>query len=239
MPRERRLRILEQLGGAKPGEQTKHLCRVSAEITQMDGAGIMLMSVTDGPRGSLCSSNSTSDLIERLQYDLSEGPCVDAYAFDRAVLEPDLHQPVRPRWLAFRGPALEAGVAAVFGFPMHIGAVRLGALNLFRSSPGNMSDDQHADALVMADIAAEYVLALQANDPGETVAFELAAGADFHHVVHQATGMVAAQLGVSVEQALVRLRAYAFGNDRALRDVAADIVARALRFGDGSGRSDG
>ena len=62
--------------------------------------------------------------------------------------------------------------------------------------------------------------------------------ADFHYVVHQASGMVSAQLGVSVGEALVRLRAYAFGNDRPLTDVARDVVARKLRFDAASGEGD-
>jgi len=82
----------------------------------------------------------------------------------------------------------------------------------------------------MANVAAHAVLLLQAGAPPGRLAAELETGADFHYVVHQAAGMVAAQLGVSVGQALVRLRAHAFGNDRPLRLVAEDVVARTLRF---------
>jgi ANTAR domain len=116
--------------------------------------------------------------------------------------------------------------------------VRLGALNLYRDKPGRLTNDQHADALVMADIAAQAVLVLQANaEPGQ-LAVELEAGADFQYVVHQASGMVSAQLDISVGQALIRLRAYAFGNERPLADVARDVVARSLRFDAASGEQD-
>ncbi len=90
----------------------------------------------------------------------------------------------------------------------------------------------------MADIAAQAVLVLQANATPGKLASELGAGADFHYVVHQAAGMVAAQLGVSVRDALVRLRAHAFGNDRSLTDVARDVVDRRLRFGPARNESD-
>ena len=100
------------------------------------------------------------------------------------------------------------------------------------SRAGSLSDEQHADALVMADIAAQAVLVMQGNEPSGELAAELGAGADFHYVVHQASGMVAAQLEVSVREALVRLRAYAFGNDRSLTDVAKAVVDRTLRFDD-------
>jgi hypothetical protein len=90
----------------------------------------------------------------------------------------------------------------------------------------------------MADLAAQAVLVLKANaSPGQLGA-ALGAGADFHYVVHQASGMVAAQLEVSIGQALVRLKAYAFGNDRPLTDVAKDVVARKLRFDTASGEKD-
>jgi GAF domain-containing protein len=195
----------------------------------MNGAGVMLMS-DDVPQGSVCTSNPVSALIEQVQYSLGEGPCIDAYNQDRPVLEPDLAQPARARWLAFTQPVLEAGVRAVFGFPLRVGAVRFGALNLYRDQPGSLSDDQHAFALVLADIAAELILMLQAGAPSGVLAAELEAGADFHHVVHQASGMIAAQLDGDVADALVRLRAHAFANDRPLAEVAADVVGRRLRF---------
>lgn len=218
--------------------ETARLCRVCAEITTMTGAGIMLMD-GDVPRGSLCTTDDVSALIERLQYDLGEGPCIDAYEFDRPVLEPDLADPVSPRWIAFTRPALAAGVRAVFGFPLRVGAVHLGALNLYRDRPGPLDAEQHADATVMADIAAQAVLLLQAGAPPGTLAAELEAGADFQYVVHQAAGMVAVQLNVTIGHALIRLRAHAFGNDRPLAEVAREVVTRELRFDSASGERDG
>ncbi len=238
MAGQRRQRILERLVGSEaPGLETKRLCEVCADVTDMTGAGLMLMS-GDVPRGPVCTTDEVSDTIEQLQYSLGEGPCVDAAQRDRPVLEPNLAHPHQPRWLAFTGPALDAGVRAIFGFPLQVGAVRLGALNLYRDRPGPLPDEQHADALVMADVAAQALLVLQANAPPGRLAVELETGADFHYVVHQASGMVAAQLEVSVGQALIRLRAYAFGNDQPLAAVARDVVARRLRFDHLSGEND-
>jgi GAF domain-containing protein len=226
---ERRRRILDLVAIKGLAGETSRLCEVCAHVTDMTGAGIMLMS-GDVPHGSVCTTNDVSALIEQLQYALGEGPCVDAVLTDRPVLEPDLAEPIVPRWLAFSDQALAAGVRAIFGFPLHAGAVRLGALNLYRDRPGPLSDEQHADALVMADIAAEAVLALQARAPEGTLSAELEASSDFQYVVHQAAGMVAAQLDTTVGLALIRLRGYAFGNDRSLVGVASDVVNRSLRF---------
>ena len=101
------------------------LCGVCPGIAGVTGAGVMLMS-GEIPRGSLCTSDEVSQLIEELQYTLGEGPCVGAYQQDRVVAEPDLADPVTRRWLAFTPPALQAGARAVFGFPLRVGTVRLG-----------------------------------------------------------------------------------------------------------------
>lgn len=196
----------------------------------MTGAGIMLMD-GDVRTGSLCSSNPTSARIEDLQYTLGEGPCVDAYQQHRPVLEPDLADPALPRWIAFTPLAVEAGARAVFGFPLSVGNAYLGALNVYRDEPGPLTLDQHADALVMAGIAAEAVMATQANAASDRFSAELKDGGDFRFVVHQASGMVSVQLGVSVAEALLRLRAHAYAQDRPLTAVSEDIVARRLRLG--------
>jgi hypothetical protein len=190
----------------------------------------MLMS-GEIPRGSLCSSDEVSRLIEELQYTLGEGPCVDAYQQDKVVAEPDLADPVTRRWPAFTRPVLQAGARAVFGFPLRVGTVRRRALNLYRDRAGPLSGEQHADALVVADVAARWVLEAQAGAPLDAVAEELEAGAGFHFAVHNAAGMVSVQEGISVTEALIRLRAFAFSSDRLLADVAEDVVARRLRLG--------
>ena len=237
----RRLHILASLSRHEgQGLDARRLCEVAAEVTETTGAGIMLMS-GDVPRGSVCTTDPVSALVEHLQDALGEGPCVDACTTDRPVLEVDLANPAVARWPAFSGPALGSGVRAVFGFPLRVGAVRLGALNLYRTEPGGLTDDQHAYALVMADVAAQAVLVMQSNAPTGQLASELEAGSDFQYVVHQAAGMVAAQLDVGVTQALVRLRAHAFGNDVSLIEVAKAVVDRTLRFAaqDGDGRAEG
>ena len=132
--------------------------------------------------------------------------------------------------LAHLHPAGAAGGRAVFAFPLRIGTVRLGALDFYRDRPGPLTGEQHADALVVAGLAARWVLEAQAGAPPGAVAQELEAGADFHFAVHNAAGMVSAQQDISVTDALIRLRAYAFTHDRPLTEVAQDVVGRKLRL---------
>jgi hypothetical protein len=75
----------------------------------------------------------------------------------------------------------------MFGFPMQVGTVRLGALNLYRDQPGALSA-QHADALVMAGVAARAMLSRQAHARQGALVAELEAGSDFRFVVHQVLG---------------------------------------------------
>lgn len=212
--------------------QTRRLCEVGAEVTGTSGAGITV-SDEAGPQGSLCTTDAISMVIEDLQFTLGEGPGVDAHREGRTSIEPDLVDPAVSRWAAFAPAAVAAGARAVFAFPVGVGVVRLGALNLYRDLPGPLSDGQLADAFVMADVAARTILAMQADAPPASVAAALDAVADFHLVVHQAAGMVSVQLGVDVTEALVRLRAHAFASGEPINDVAASVVRRELRFGPG------
>ncbi|MGH9920789.1 MAG: GAF domain-containing protein, partial [Nitrososphaerales archaeon] len=164
MPEDRVLRILAKLRAEKDHALPRRLCEVSVEVLSMTGAGVMLMS-GDLARGSLCSSNDVSALIEDLQFTLGEGPCVDAHRSDLPVIEPDLAEPHEARWTIFTPQAVAAGARAVFGFPLQLGAVRLGALNLYRDRPGQLDADQHADAVVMARVVARSIIAMQAEAP--------------------------------------------------------------------------
>ncbi len=229
MAGDRLRRVLAALADGNGSWSSVGLCAACPAIVGVDGAGVMLMS-GDIRRGSLCSSDQVSHRIEELQYTLGEGPCVDAYQQDIVVSEPDLADSVSGRWPFFAPSALQAGVRAVFGFPMRVGAVRLGALNLYRTVGGPLTGEQHADALVVADVTARWVLEVQAGALPGAVAAELEVGADFHFAVHNAAGIVSVQENVSVTDALIRLRAHAFSADRLLADVARDVIARTLRL---------
>jgi hypothetical protein len=223
------LRILTRLAADDGSGATTRLCAVCAEITEMSGAGIMLLA-GDRPRGSVCTTDEVSAQIEELQYTLGEGPCVDAHREHAPVLEPDLASPAVVRWADFSRSAVAAGARAVFGFPVAIGEIRVGALNLYRDRPGPLTADQHADALVVAQVAARSIITMQADAVPGQLAPELEAGGNFRFVVHQAAGMVAVQLGVPVDEALLRIRAHAFSTEETVVETAEAVIDRRLRF---------
>ena len=205
------------------------LVEVCVRVLKVTGAGIMLMN--DGKhRGTLGLSDPTVGVVEELQFTLGEGPCVDAYHLARPISEPSLEHPVSARWPLFAGPAVRAGVAAIFAFPLQIGAIQLGALDVYLDHPADLSQDQFVDAQILATVITNAVLELLAAKPADTLAAELDRSDGIGATVHQASGMIAVQLGVPIAEALVRLRAYAFAQQLPVNDVARLVITRELRI---------
>ena len=203
------------------------LCSECVDALHVSGAGIMLMTAA-GPRSVLCASDAASGAVEELQFTLGEGPCVDVCRSGLPVLEPDLNAPGFSRWPAFTPPAMQAGVLAIFGFPLQVGPIRLGALDVYNDHPGALRAEQLAEAVNLAAVVTRKVLDLQAEaDPGYLAA-ELGGADTLRAPVYQASGMLSARLSIGVDEALLRLRAYAFAAERSINDVARDVVARKL-----------
>ncbi|MDJ1131814.1 ANTAR domain-containing protein [Streptomyces iconiensis] len=199
-----------------------------AAVLGVDGAAVSVAS--DGRQSELVwYSPGVSARFDDLQFTLGEGPGVDALSTGSLVLEHDLTRVEPSRWAVLLPEAAALGVAAVFCFPLRIGAVRVGALTLQRAVPGPMADAAMEDALVLAAALTSVVL-----DGGARPGVLEEQDAGLHRaVVHQAGGMISVQAEVPVAQALVLLRAYAYRHDRSVMAVAEDVVARRLRFRDG------
>lgn len=121
-------------------------------------------------------------------------------------------------------------MGAAFGFPLQFDDVSVGALDLYRERPGNLTDAEIDDARLLAAMATREVLRMQAEAlPGSLPARMPDLSGD-RTAVEQATGMASAQLDVTVAEAAKRLRVYARGQDRALAAVAREMVARTLRL---------
>jgi hypothetical protein len=190
------------------------------------------MVTATGNHGVVCATDDVSAKVEDLQLTLGEGPCVDCVRDGIPVLIPDLTERTDfsiERWPAFIEGAGAVGVRAVFAFPLRIGAINIGAMDLYRDKPGDLESDELPAALVASDAAADALLHLDiprdgARDDRPDY------GTGYHPQVHQATGMIQVQLGVPTNEAFIRLRARAFATGRTLLDVAGDVVARRTRF---------
>jgi hypothetical protein len=189
--------------------------------------------MTDGVHQPIAASDQVAQAIEDMQVQTGEGPCVDAYATRLTILEPDLRGPgARSRWPTFSTGASEVGAGAVFGFPLMVNSAPIGALDLYSLVPKFLSDSEVDDAVMLADMAALALRTSDGNDPLAILNLGREPQAEWAHeaVVHHASGMTAVQLGITVDQAMLRLRAHAFVEGRSLADVASDVVARRLRI---------
>ena len=222
--------LAEVQGSAAEGSGlADRLVRVGRDAMDVTGVGLSLMTGA-GPSAVLAASDGSARVIEELQFSLGEGPCVDSVKTGRPVLHGDLAQTALELWPGFTAGALDAGVAAVFAFPLQVGAITLGALDLSRDTVGPLEDVDVREAVALAAAATALLLHLQMmSEPGDVHA-DLADSLVDRAVVHQASGMVAVQMETDLADALTVLRARAFASGRPIVDVAHDVVARHLRF---------
>lgn len=211
--------------GGHAADRIQTLCEACVQETNVDGAGLAILA-TDGTPEPVYVSDPRSRLIEDLQFTLGEGPCMDAVSSGAPVLVDDLRALVdrAHRWPAFSGEVEPTGVRAVFAFPIRIGAVALGTLDLYRDSPGGLSTRELGLALKTVDRAGALLLDLGAST------LDAAVEPTYRMVVHQAAGMVMAQLDTTVDVALARLRAAAYGEDIPINELAKDVVSGRRRF---------
>jgi hypothetical protein len=211
-------------------------CAAAVAAVRVTGAWLSAASGTE-PAGHLMSvTDAVSERLAELQLTLGEGPSPDAAADGGPVLASDLDEMEADlRWPVFAAAARQAGAAAIFTFPLRIGAIWAGVMGLYRDRPGPLSDVQLGDALIFADAAALLLIttgqADQEAEEGSGPGGQPADLAGHRAEIDQATGMLTEQLGVGVKEAFIRLRAYAYASDRPLADVARDIVARRLQLG--------
>jgi hypothetical protein len=231
----RRARIMAAVTGkgtaAGAGELVARLCRFAVDEMALSGCALVLMSGAESA-SMLAGAGPHASTVTGLQLDLGEGPCLQAHASGVPVFLPDLAAESANRWPAFAAAALAAGVHAEFSLPLTVGPGGIGTLDLCRDRPGMLSDEHLADALVTADIARDAVLYQPYAPGGRGLEELLETGGTDRIVIHQATGMIAAQLNETTSNALARLRAAAFASGRPMYDLAQDVVERRVRFDD-------
>lgn len=221
------VRLAAAFAQTEQGAPQAGLCLTAAEVLAVEAAGLVVMDAGGSPLDVVCSSNALAAELEELAFVVGEGPSYDAHRDGIPVLEADLGAHGSDRWPAFAQSAFALGASAIFVFPLVLGGASLGALSLYRSQVGNLSDDQFEDALITADIATARILSDQLGEdrnPGEDNVRL------YRAEVHQAAGMVSVQLNASVAEALVRLRATAYAEDLKLDDLARQVIARQRLF---------
>src|SRR6202161_1451528 len=201
MPTDRLSAVLREIVEADVDSSASlvdRVCMAAVSLLSLKGAGLSLM--VDGElRGTAGVSDPDITLVQELQLTLGEGPCVDAWTNRAPVFEANLADPVIVRWPAFAQACVDVGVPAVFAFPLHLGAIRIGVLVLYRGRSGMLHGDEMAYGLVLADMPPQVLPSLQAGAPVGALHQVLASEPSHWAEVHQATGMVSVQLGVSLD----------------------------------------
>ncbi|XVV07603.1 GAF and ANTAR domain-containing protein [Actinosynnema sp. CA-248983] len=198
-------------------------------VARLGVGGAVLSVDTSGWPEVRCATDALGERLTELQVTVGEGPAVDVRRGGGPALVADLDAPSsQARWPMFAPLAVEAGAASLFALPLCVGAIRVGVLSLYRLDVGHLDAATLVDALAFAELALRLLLDEQADLNTAGAAED---GLPLHNPhVHQATGMVAAQLGLGMADAFAHLRARAFAEQVPLSGLAADVVARRRRF---------
>ena len=212
-------------------ENKSSLCAPFLAVLPVGGAALSVLAGSAG-QSTVCSSDDTAARLDEMQFDLGEGPCWDAMTSRAPVLAPDLAVDGAGAWPMFTdavlNDAVSAGVRAIYAFPLFVGSLDLGAVDLYSSSITPLETDQVTDATQLASLAAwqvlRRILADNAADDLDTPT------PHNRREVHQATGMILAQLEISASDAALLLRAHAFSSGRTVAEVASDVIERRIDF---------
>jgi ANTAR domain-containing protein/GAF domain-containing protein len=210
---------------------SRHVVVACAEA--LAAAGVCLSLARDSsPYEPVLASAPVAEALEELQFTLGQGPGIDAATGRGLVLADDLAGPGAHRlWPAFAPAAADRGVRGMFAFPVAVGAALIGVLDVYRLQPGPLTAEELAQGLMFADVALVLTLDAWGGITARPDGVADAALSARRAQVHQATGMVAAQLGVAVPDALALLRAHAYANGLGLADLAAEVLARRAHLG--------
>jgi hypothetical protein len=207
------------------------LWRPVLEVIPVEGAAISTIADFLGME-TVSASGALAARLDELQFDLGEGPCWDAMRQERPVLEPDIRASGRTDWPAFSRAIIEHDVGAIFAFPLVFGPLQLGAMDLYSHRPRELSPAEEQQSGILATVISRMVLdraIRRADEPdilGEPDQFS-------RRLIHQATGMVLAQLDISAEDARLLIQGHAFALNRPMREIAEAILDRRLDFSTG------
>ena len=219
--------LANRSGGDDGGDDIAAAVLVAAiRLLRVDGAAVLLM-VDETRWTTTAASDSTIAALVDLEQTLADGPSVDAYRTGGPVLVPDLSA-ARARWPLLL-PAV-ADVRAYFSFPLQIGAVRLGVLDLYRRHPGRLDDRDLALALQLTDSTAVALVDQRHVDGATDPASWPAPDEHYRPEIDQAAGMLSVLLSTDIPTAYARMRAHAFAASLPLVEVATAIVLGTLHL---------
>lgn len=214
----------------EPDRDTNPWGLCSTFMTELPISGAVI-SIVDphGYRSTVSSTDLVAARWDEVELELGVGPLHDAIAVRAPQLVPDI---ARSNINALIGSQFQQlGIRAAFAFPLTMGAATVGVAGLYRSTSGAFTAESLADALRIARaVSIPAVRAAIALALSDDVGDELDGDPGIRREVHQATGMISAQLDVSSSEAFARLRAFAVATERSITAVSRDVVDRTIDF---------
>ncbi|SEN02380.1 ANTAR domain-containing protein [Cryobacterium sp. TMT1-3] len=215
------------------GVEDTALCAHFLSSLPVDGAAV---SVFGGavPETVVCATDNLAARLDELQFDLGEGPRWVAARTRLPVLEPRVREGAHPLWPVFSTALMDTVVEALYVFPLTLGALDVGIVELYSRTPGVLDRTDRARALVLANKTAwnllDRLLCVQESPAVGDAGLASTASPLSRREIHQATGMVLVQMNITATDALLVLRAHAFSHGKTVRTIAGDVVARRLHF---------
>lgn len=205
------------------------LAHRTAELFEAAEAGVMLGDQRGGLR-VMASSSERARLLELFELQNEQGPCLDSFRTGKPVNAEDLLED-NP-WPLFTTEATEAGIRSVHSLPLRFRSETIGALNLFRTAPGMLAQEELEAAQAMADIATISILQERALREAKVLADQLQRALNSRVIIEQAKGVLAERTQVSLDTAFNMLRSYARNNNQRLHDVATAVVSSLISIED-------
>lgn len=225
------VRVAEVFAAQRSGRPEERLCAAALKLLDAAAVAVSVGASDELVDSGLQTVHATGEGWhgEARQFDLGEGPSYTAHRTGWPVQVPDLE--LDESWPAFAEAAAALGFRAVFAFPLRSGSVGLGALTLYQRVAGELTAEQYADALVIARFALNLLTSLQAGRPADELDQVFTDTLTNAVEVHQASGVVSVQLGISVGAALALLRAHAFAEVASLPEIATQVIEHRLQLG--------
>jgi GAF domain-containing protein len=199
------------------------LAGACVDLLDATAAGLMLVD----PAGRLrvmASSSERSRLLELLEIQNDEGPCLDCHRSGEPVLVADLAAE-NGRWPTFTAEATRVGFGAVYALPMRLREETIGALNLFHRDPHAMSPASLRLAQALADVATIGILQQRAVQASAELADQLQSALNTRLIIEQAKGLLAEREKTDMGAAFDLLRNHARRSGRRLSEVATAVIA--------------
>ena len=200
------------------------------DVLDVAAAGIMLVSPT-GELRVMASSSEGMRLLELLEIQAQDGPCLDCFRTGEAVVNQNLES-VNGRWPRFTQEAMAAGFRSVHALPLRLRGSVIGALNMFHVDTGEMRAADVLAAQAFADIATIAILQHRAVLEAQVLNAQLNTALNSRIMIEQAKGVLAERTGLNMDESFALLRRHARNSNTRLAEVASAVISGEIAIAD-------